>query len=90
MADRAARIEMRLSEEQKEILEQAAAIKGQDLTSFALGVLLDEASGVLKEHQTRILTQKDMRAFLKLLEHPPAPNAALKAAVRKLRTFRGD
>lgn len=89
MADRSARVEMRLSKEQKELLEQAAAIKGQDLTSFALGVLLEEASGVLKEHGTRMISQRDMRALFKLLENPPAPNAALKAAVRKLRAFRG-
>ena len=80
---------MRLSEDQKDLLEQAAAIRGQDLTSFALGVLLGEASGVLKEHQTRTLSRRDMRALLKLLEKPPAPNAALKQAVRKLRAFRG-
>ena len=89
MADRSARIEMRLSEEQKDLLEQAAAIKGQDLTSFALGVLLEEASGVLKEHEIRTLTLRDMRALFKLLEKPPAPNPALKAAARKLRAFRG-
>ena len=80
---------MRLSEEQKDLLEQAAAIKGQDLTSFALGVLLEEASGVLKEHEIRTLTLRDMRALFKHLEKPPAPNAALKAAARKLRAFRG-
>jgi uncharacterized protein (DUF1778 family) len=89
MADRSIRIEIRLSEEQKELLEQAAAIKGQDLTSFALGVLLEEAYGVLKERETRTLTLRDRRAFFKLLQKPPAPNAALRAAVRELRTFRG-
>lgn len=89
MADRSARIEMRLSKDQKDLLEQAAAIKGQDLTSFALGVLLAEASGVLKEHETRTLSHRDMRALFKLLEKPAAPNAALKAAVRRLKAFRG-
>ena len=89
MAARSARIEMRLSDEQKEILEEAAALKGQDLTSFALGVLLDEANGVIQEHRNRTLSRRDMRAFLRLLETPPAPNAALKGAVRKLWAFRG-
>jgi uncharacterized protein (DUF1778 family) len=71
---------MRLERTQKELLEQAAAIKGQDLTAFALGVLLKEASDVLAQERTRTVTEKGMRAILRLLEKPPAPNAALRRA----------
>jgi uncharacterized protein (DUF1778 family) len=74
---------MRLKEEQKDLLEQAAAVKGQDLTAFALGVLLREASDILAQHRTRTVTEKGMRAILRLLEHPPAPNAALRRAARR-------
>ncbi len=83
MIARAARFEMRLDRKQKDLLEQAAAVKGQDLTSFALGVLLQEASNVLTEYRTRTITEKGMRTILKLLETPPAANAALKKALRR-------
>jgi uncharacterized protein (DUF1778 family) len=83
MSVRAARFEMRLEKRQKELLEQAAAVQGQDLTSFALGVLLRQASDVLEGHRARTATEDGMRAILKLLEHPPAPNAALRKAARR-------
>lgn len=77
------RFEMRLDKEQKELLEQAAAAKGQDLTAFALGVLLKEASDVLAEYRTRKLTERGMRKILELLERPPRANAFLKKAFRR-------
>lgn len=88
MVARVARFDMRLRREQKELLEQAAAVSGQDLTSFALGILLERATEVLARHQVTTLTRRDMRQFLKLLDHPPAPTAALKAAFRRLKDFR--
>lgn len=89
MTNRSARIEMRLSRDQKELLSDAALLRGQDLTSFALGVLLEKASAVIEEHRTRYISQRDMHELLKLLEKTSAPNAALRAAFRKLKQFRG-
>lgn len=83
MVMRAARFEMRLKKDQKELLEQAAAVQGQDLTAFTLGVLLKEASDVLAQYRTRRVTERGMRAILRLLKNPPAPNAALKKAARR-------
>jgi uncharacterized protein (DUF1778 family) len=83
-----ARFDMRLSSAHKELLEQAAAASGQDLTSFALEACLERAESVLHRHQVTTLTRRDMKAFLKLLDNPPAPNAALKAAFRRLKDFR--
>lgn len=88
MATRTARVQMRLSGEQKRLLEQAAAIRGQDFTSFALGALLKEADDVVAKHHVTTLSQRDFREFVKLLEHPPRPNAALKAAFRRLKDVR--
>jgi uncharacterized protein (DUF1778 family) len=83
-----ARFDMRLSPEHKELLEQAAAASGQDLTAFAPEACLERAGNVLHRHQVTTLTRRDMKAFLKLLDKPPAPNAALRAAFRRLKEFR--
>lgn len=80
---------MRLSREQKELLEDAATIQGQDLTSFALGLLLKEASTVIKEYQVRRISERDMHALVTMLKKPAAPNATLRAAFRRLKRFRG-
>lgn len=88
MATRVARFDMRLSEDNKELLEQAAAATGQDLTSFALGVLLEKAEEVLTRHRVTQLTRRDMRRFARLLARPPAPRPALKRAFGRLKDFR--
>ncbi len=88
MSDRHARFDMRLSPQHKQLLEQAAAAAGQDLTSFALEACLERAEIVLHRHQITTLSRQDMRRFLKLLDRPPAPNASLKAAFRRLKDFR--
>ena len=89
MAGRAARFDMLLRPDHKELLEQAAAAAGQDLTSFALEACLERAERVLHRHQITTMTRRDMKRFLAMLDKPPAPNAALKAAFRKLKEFRG-
>jgi uncharacterized protein (DUF1778 family) len=88
MAGRNARFSIHLSPEHKELLEQAAAAAGQDLTSFALEACMMRAEGVLYRHRITTLTRRDMKRFLKLLDKPPAPTAALKAAFRGLKDFR--
>lgn len=85
MTTRAARIDMRLERDQKDLLEQAAVCQGQDLTSFILGALLDRARDVVARHRATVLSRRDMKAFLRLLDRPPAPNAALRAAFRRLK-----
>lgn len=82
MTRRLARFELRLKRSDKVLLELAAAIQGKDLASFALGVLLREASDIVARYRIRTVTERGMRTLLKLIENPPAPNAALRRAAR--------
>lgn len=85
MSPRTARLEMRLTPEQKELLERAAAVAGLDLTAFALSVLTDRAFEVL-ERQTRTeLSRRDQKRFLGIIESDEEPAPALKKAARKYR-----
>lgn len=77
------RIEMRLTPEQKELLERAAAISGQAVTGFALSHLLDTARDVIERHQRTTLSLRDGRRFLEILETDAAPAPALVAAARR-------
>ena len=83
------RLDLRLAPEDKELLEKAAAIQGQSLTSFTVSALREKAEDVLAKSRNTELTRRDMALFSKVLDHAEAPNAALRAAARRLKTVRG-
>jgi uncharacterized protein (DUF1778 family) len=85
MAGRTERLEMRISAEQKEILERAAAATGQPLTGFALSHLLERAREIEERQRTTVLSRRDRKRFLAILESGSAPVPALKAAARRYR-----
>ena len=89
MALRTDRLDMRLTTEQKELLERAAAISGQPLTGFALSHLLDRAQAILERYQKTVLSRRDQEAFLGILADDSAPAPALKEAFRKHKGRRG-
>ena len=89
MATRTDRLEMRLSPQQKGLLERAAVLSGQPLTGFALSHLLDRAREVVEKHERTVLSGRDFARFLKLIDATSEPAPALKAAVRRHRKFHG-
>lgn len=77
------RLEVRLSPEQKALVERAAELPGRTVTDFVLSSLQQAAEAVIREHEIMTLTAQDSRVFVELLLHPPAPNERLRtAAVR--------
>jgi uncharacterized protein (DUF1778 family) len=77
-----ARIEARVSPEQKELFERAAAIEGVTLTDFAISTMHRAATSVVKEHTTIELSVRNQRAFVEALRNPPEPNEALREAAK--------
>ena len=79
------RIELRASREQKRLLSAAAAYERLDLTSFVMRTALPTAEEIVARHERISLTARDSLRVLDLLEHPPKPTAALRAAARRRR-----
>ena len=79
------RIELRASREQKRLLSAAAAYERLDLTSFVMRTALPAAEEIVARHERISLTARDSLRVLDLLEHPPKPTAALRAAARRRR-----
>lgn len=77
---KAARLEARLSAEQKEVMQYAADIEGRSLSDFVVEKAFDAAQRVIREHDVMALSARDSRAFVEALLNPPAPNDALRAA----------
>ena len=76
------RIELRASREQKRVLS-AAAYEHLDLTTFVMRAALPAAEEIVARHERITLSPRDTMRVLELLEHPPAPTTALRAAAKR-------
>ena len=86
---RAARLEARISVEQKARLQQAAALSGRTLSEFVVASAQEAASRVIQEHETIRLSRSEQVAFVTALLKPPAPNARLRRAAALYRKQMG-
>lgn len=77
------RIDLRVTSEQKELLERAADLKGMSLSAYLLSQGLTVAQADLEAHQKLVLSDRDRDLFLELMASPPEPLPALFEAMRK-------
>ncbi len=69
-----ARLEARVTEEQKQLMERAAFLRGQNLTEFMVAVLAETSMQIIKDCELLQLTDRDRQAFVDALLNPPAPS----------------
>lgn len=82
-AKRTDRIELRATNEEKQLLAAAAAHERLDVTGFILRNALPAARDVLDRAERIVLSERDSARVLDLLENPPEPTPALLAAARR-------
>ncbi len=73
-----ARMELKTTEEIKDMISQAATLLGLDSTSFVLGLAAERAREVLSKHAVIKLSLEGQKRFSELSKKPPAPTAAMK------------
>lgn len=79
-----ARINVRLPQELKETIEQAASALGQSVSEFTVSTVVREAREVLQEVQMTRLTNRDRDLFLSALDElDRRPNQALQLAASR-------
>jgi uncharacterized protein (DUF1778 family) len=81
--DRIARLEARLPASVYAMLKRAAELKGRSITDFVVDAAQDAAQRVIEEDGIIRLSAEDQARFAQALLNPPAPNAALKRAIRR-------
>jgi uncharacterized protein (DUF1778 family) len=74
------RLEARITPEQKELLQRAAALEGTSLTDFVVRSAQRAAEQSIRDHAVLALTAHESQLFVEALLIPPAPNGALRAA----------
>lgn len=78
------RLALRVRPADKAILMRAVAIEHTDMTDFVLRNALDAARKIIDRAERLRLSERDSFRVLDALENPPAPNARLLAAARRL------
>ncbi|MBO1358979.1 DUF1778 domain-containing protein [Acidomonas methanolica] len=86
---RAERLETRVTAEQKNLIERAAALQGRSVTDFVLSSVQDAARRAIEEHSQLALSVRDSEAFVDALINPRPVNDRLRDTVRRYRERTG-
>ncbi len=82
------RLDFRTSPENKSLIEQAASLQGQSVSSFANAVLVKAADDIVRSQAARVLSERDAHTFMSMLSRDAEPNVALKAAAKRYKERR--
>ncbi len=77
------RIELRATREEKRLIAEAAAREQLDVTRFIMRNVLPVAREVVRRSERIVLSERDSKRVLELLDKPPKPTDALIAAARR-------
>lgn len=84
-----ARLEARVTADQKAQLQQAAEISGRSLTDFVLASAQEAARKLLQEHDAIRMSRAGQVAFVNAVLAPTKPNAKLQRAAAAYRERMG-
>lgn len=71
-------INLRITEEARELIDSAAAVVGKTRTEFMLESARQHAIDVLLDQRLFVLDEVQYKAFLEILQNPPRANSRLK------------
>ena len=80
-----ARLEARISQEQKELVLEAARITGRSLTDFVVNTVVEAAKQTLQQQKILELSEKDRLFFVETLLNPSPPSEKLQASAQRYR-----
>ena len=85
-----ARLEARVTEEQKALLLEAAQLTGRSLSDFVVSIVVEATKRTIQEYQVIQLSRRDQEMFVAALLNPPEPGENLKAAAKYYKEFMGS
>lgn len=85
-AAKTARLEARITADQKALFQRAATLVGSTLTDFVVSSAQEIASRTVREHEGMTLSARDREAFVAALLSAPAPGKRLRKAAKRYRT----
>lgn len=79
------RIDLRLTEDDKNMIEEAAAMTNQSISQFMVSTASERAAEVIDQHRRLVLSEASWNTVMDAISNPPAPNDRLKQAAKRLR-----
>lgn len=86
---RNARLEARVSGDQKNLFQRAAALSGRTLSEFVIDSTQEAAARIIQEHEIIRLSREEQVAFVSALLAPSEPGPRLRRAVEAYRQKTG-
>ncbi len=86
---RNARLEARVSSDQKDFFQRAATLTGRTLSELVIDSTQEAAAKIVREHEVIRLSRHEQAAFVSALLTPSEPGARLKQAVQSYRQKAG-
>ncbi len=84
------RIDLRVTTEQKSIIEEAAKLKHMSASNFILDKAYEAAQEVLRERYRFSLSEHEWKEFWKALDAPVEPTSALKKLMTNPSVFENE
>jgi uncharacterized protein (DUF1778 family) len=82
---RSARLDARVSEKEKGLIEAAARLRGISVTDFLRTTVTDAAHRIIRESEVLTLAERSRKIFVEALLSAPKPNDAALAAARRFK-----
>jgi uncharacterized protein (DUF1778 family) len=79
------RVEVRISQDEKVLLQQAAALEGRTLSDFLVSSAHRAATESIREHQIISLSVSESQRFADTLLDPPEPSEYVIEAFKRYR-----
>lgn len=81
------RIDLRLADDDKRLIEEAAAMSNQTITQFMVTSAAERAVEIIDQHRRLSLNEESWERVMEAIANPPVPNETLKRAVRRLKNL---
>ena len=81
------RIDLRLNEDDKHMIEEAAAMTNQSISQFMVSTASAHAAEVIDQHRRLLLNEESWNLVMDAISNPPAPNDKLKRAANRLKSM---
>ncbi|WP_411512008.1 DUF1778 domain-containing protein [Escherichia coli] len=83
------RIDLRLTDDDKSIIEEAAAMSNQSITQFMVSGAAERAVKVIEQHRRLVLSEESWNLVMDAISNPPAPDQEEKRSMNNLMVIDG-
>lgn len=78
------RIDIRVSKEDKEIIEKAASLSSLSLSSYVISIVLKQARYDITGNKKIILSKNEGQKFIEIMDESPEANIRLKELLKDI------